>query len=175
MKRAWQPPPSARGPSSGDRSRLVRGLFLYALLAAAALYTHYTVAFLIAAQSLFWAWVLWRNGLKWIILGAVGLGVLVAIPLVPYTIPRLLAGAEANYYAVSPLTMLLDVVRFFNLGLTVDFSRPLIVAMNVLAFGLLVLGVWASARYEKRDTKYDESASFVSRISYPVSRTQLPR
>jgi 4-amino-4-deoxy-L-arabinose transferase-like glycosyltransferase len=142
------------------------GLALYGLFAALALYTHYTVAFLIAVQALFWAWVLWRAGLKWVILGAIGLGVVAAIPLIPYTLPRLLAGAEANYYAVSPLTMLLDVVRFFNLGLTVDHSQRFVVALNVLAFGLLVLGVWASARYEIRNTKYDET----SRDSYPVSR-----
>lgn len=135
------------GASFTRRSSVVTGRLLpYAVLAALALYTHYTVAFLIAVQALFWAWVLWRAGLKWVILGAIGLGVVAAIPLIPYTLPRLMAGAEANYYAVSPLTMLLDVVRFFNLGLTVDHGQRLVVALNVLAFGLVVLGVWASAR-----------------------------
>ncbi len=125
-------------------------LLLYVLLAALAIYTHYTAVFVVAAQAPFWGWILWRNGLKRAILAAAALLVLVAIPLIPFTVPRLLAGAEANYYIVSPLTMLLDVVRFFNLGLTVDFSRPLIIALNLLAFALLLLGLWASAAYRPR-------------------------
>lgn len=144
---------ATRGPRS-----VVRGLGAYALLASAALYTHYTVAFLIAVQALFWGWVLWRVGLKWIILVAAGLGLIAAIPLVPYTIPRLLAGPEANYYRVAPLTMLLDVVRFFNLGLTVDFTRPLIIALNVMAFALLLLGLWAAAGYEIPNPENDNAA-----------------
>ncbi|MCW5847279.1 MAG: glycosyltransferase family 39 protein [Anaerolineae bacterium] len=125
-------------------SLVIRHFLLYALLAALALYTHYTVVFLIAAQGLFWVWLLWRAGQRRVILIAAGLGALAAVPLVPYTVPRLLAGAEANYYAVPPLTMLLDVVRFFHLGLTVDFSQAVVVALNVLAFGLLLLGLWAA-------------------------------
>ncbi len=54
--------------------------------------------------------------------------------------------SAANYFAVAPLTVLQDVVRFFHLGLTVDFARPLVQALNWLAFGLLLLGVWAAAR-----------------------------
>jgi len=123
---------------------LLRWIVLYGFLAALALYTHYTVAFLIAAQAVFWAWLLWRAGLRWVIVGAVAAGVVAAIPLVPYTLPRLMAGAEANYYPVSPLTVLADVVRFFHLGLTVDFEQPFIVWLNWLVFGLLVLGVWAA-------------------------------
>lgn len=139
-------------------------LLLYGVLAALAVYTHYTVAFLVAVQAPFWAWVLWRAGLRRLIAGAAVLGVLVAVPLVPYTIPRLLAGAEANYYHVSPLTMLLDVVRFFNLGLTVDFSQTFIVALNLLALGLLLLGVWGSARMTNEEQAQD--SYLVSRISY---------
>ncbi len=40
--------------------------------------------------------------------------------------------------------MLLDVVRFFNLGMTADFSQPLAIALNLLAFALLLLGLWAA-------------------------------
>ena len=149
---------SSRGPSS-----VVRSLLLYALLAALALYTHYTVAFLIAAQALFWAWLLWRAGLKWLIIGGVGLAVVAAIPLIPYTIPRLLAGAEANYYYVSPLTMLVDVVRFFNLGLTVDFAQTFVIALNLLAFGLMGLGLWAAGTtdHEPQITDLQPASSVV--------------
>ena len=45
---------------------------------------------------------------------------------------------------MSPLTVLQDVVRFFHLGLTVDFAQPFVRALNWLALGLLALGVWAS-------------------------------
>ena len=137
-------------PTSESRSHLWRRLLLYSVLAALAAYTHYTAVFLIAAQALFWAWILWRAGLRRLILGAAVAAALVAIPLIPYTIPRLLAGAEANYYAVSPLTMLLDVVRFFHLGLTVDFTQPLSRALNLLAFGLLLLGLWAVGSTQQR-------------------------
>lgn len=129
---------------------IIRRLLLYCLLAALAVYTHYTSVFIVATQALFWGWILWRNGLKRFILAGVVLIGLIAIPLLPYTVPRLLSGAEANYYDVAPLTMLLDIVRFFNLGLTVDFSQPLIIGLNLLAFALLLLGVWVSAGYAPR-------------------------
>jgi len=144
---------------------------LYILLAALAVYTHYTAVFIVAAQALLWAWVLWRAGMRRLILGAAALGVLVAIPLIPYTIPRLLAGAEANYYRVAPLTMLLDVARFFNLGLTIDHARPLAGALNVLALGLAALGVRQITNYELRITNEERAphSYLVSRISYLIS------
>jgi len=123
---------------------LFRWLFLYVVLAALAVYTHYTAVFLVAAQALLWAWLLWRAGLRRLIIGALVAGALAAIPLVPYTLPRLSSGGEANYFPVSPLTVLADVVRFFHLGLTVDFARPFVRALNGLALGLLALGVWAA-------------------------------
>jgi mannosyltransferase len=131
-------------------SLLVRHLLVYGALAGLAFYTHYTAAFLIVVQGLFWVWVLWQNGLKWLILGAGGLGLLLAIPLVPYTIPRLLSGTEANYTFVSPLTMLQDVVHFFNLGLTTDFDQFFIKALDVVALGMLLLGLWAARSWLKR-------------------------
>jgi 4-amino-4-deoxy-L-arabinose transferase-like glycosyltransferase len=131
-------------------SFLFRYLLLYIALAALAFYTHYTVAFLIAVQALFWAWLLWRAGLRWLILGAAGLGLLLAIPLVPYTVPRLFSGAEANYAYVSPLTMLQDVVHFFNLGLTTDFDQFFIKALDIIALGTLLLGLWAARPWLKR-------------------------
>jgi mannosyltransferase len=131
-------------------SLVIRYLLVYGALAGLAFYTHYTVAFLIAAQALFWAWVLWRQGLKWLILAAVGLVVLLAIPLVPYTIPRLFSGDEANYAFVSPLTMMQDVVHFFNLGLTTDFDRFFIKALDGIALGTLLLGMWAARPWLKR-------------------------
>ncbi len=136
--------------TSWRENSLLRWLLLYVLLAGLAFYTHYTVAFLVAAQALFWAWLLWRNGLRRVILAALAVGVLLAVPLVPVTLPRLLGGAEANYFTVSPITMLADVARFFHLGLTVDFREPFVRGLNVLALGLALLGLWAARPWRKR-------------------------
>ncbi|MBP8947735.1 MAG: glycosyltransferase family 39 protein, partial [Candidatus Promineofilum sp.] len=146
--------PLEPGPfSSGGRQSVVGGLLFYAILAALAVYTHYTIVFLVAAQALFWAWLLWRAGLRRVIIGALVVAALAAIPLIPYTLPRLSSGGEANYFPVSPLTVLQDVVRFFHLGLTVDFARPFVQALNWLAFGLLLLGIWAALRRPDRSSE----------------------
>ncbi len=142
-KDAKKNPSSLAFLASWREHHLFRHLLTYGILAALAVYTHYTIVFLIAAQAFFWAW---RVGLRRFIIGALVVAALAAIPLIPYTLPRLRSGAEANYFPVSPLTMLQDVVRFFHLGLTVDFSRPLIILLNVLALALLLLGVWAASR-----------------------------
>ncbi len=119
-------------------------LFLYVLMAGLALYTHYVTIFLMAGQGLFWVWVLWRRGYKRLLLGTAIVGILLALPLIPYTVPRLFTGAEANYYLVSPLVMLQDVVRFFHLGRSVDFEHTAVQLINVAAFGLLCLGLYAA-------------------------------
>ena len=77
---------------------LLRWMFLYAILAALAVYTHYTAVFLVAAQALFWAWLLWRAGLRWVIIGALAVAALAAVPLVPYTLPRLSSGARPTTF-----------------------------------------------------------------------------
>ncbi|MEZ4517416.1 MAG: glycosyltransferase family 39 protein [Chloroflexota bacterium] len=132
------------------RKSLTRYAVLYVILAGLTVYTHYTAVFLVAIQALFWAWLLWRQGLKWLIIGGVVIGVLAAIPLIPYTIPRLFTGAEANYTYVSPVTLLQDVVHFFNQGLTTDFNRWTVRASDILALILLLLGTWAARPWLKR-------------------------
>jgi hypothetical protein len=133
---------------TGRRLALYAGL--YAVLAGLTVYTHYTAAFLIAIQALFWAWLLWRRGLKWVIIGGVVVAALAAVPLIPYTVPRLFTGTEANYTYVSPLVMLQDVVHFFNQGVTTDFSRWSVRALDILAFILLLLGAVAARPWLKR-------------------------
>lgn len=132
------------------RRQLARDLGLYILLAGLALYTHYTAVFLIAAQGVFWLWLLWRAGLQRWIIGLGVAAVLLAIPLVPYTVPRLFAGAEANYNLVSPLVMLQDVVHFFSLGLTTDFDQGWIRFLDLIVLILLLLGLWAAGSWRKR-------------------------
>ena len=125
-------------------------LLIYVCLAGLAFYTHYTAAFLILTQAPFWAWLLWRRGQRRLLLGAAAIGALVAIPLLPFTIPRLFTGAEANYSYVSPLVMLQDVVRFFNLGVTVNFDRPDITLLNAGALALMVAGLYAAGTCLRR-------------------------
>ncbi|MCZ7670729.1 MAG: hypothetical protein M5U34_28060 [Chloroflexi bacterium] len=89
-------------------------------------------------------------GRKKLIIGVGLIGLLAAIPLVPYTIPRLFSGAEANFYYVRPLTMLQDVVRFFSLGVTVDFSQIAITLLAALSLILLLLGLYAAGSWQCR-------------------------
>ncbi|MCP5100541.1 MAG: hypothetical protein GY943_33750 [Chloroflexi bacterium] len=148
----WQALTLRREPFAANRKglRLTDYLLLYILLAGLALYTHYTAVFLIAAQALFWGWLLWQHGQKKLILGTISVGVLAAIPLIPYTIPRLFQGSEANFYWVSPWIMLADVVRFFGLGITVDFQNAFI-QLLVISFALLLLaGIVATKRWLPR-------------------------
>ena len=75
---------------------------------------------------------------------------MVAIPLIPFTIPRLFTGAEANYHYVPPWVMLQDVVHFFGMGMTTDFSQVIIKLLDVIAFGLLLLGLYAARAWKHR-------------------------
>ncbi len=129
---------------------LRRNLLLYLLLAGLAFYTHYTAVFLIAAQALFWAWLLWRAGYKKLLLGTAVIAVLLAIPVIPFTVPRLFTGAEANYFYVSPAVIFKDIVHFFGLGVTIDFAQWGVQLLNLLLLALLLVGLWAARSWHKR-------------------------
>ncbi len=131
--------------------RITKNLTLYLLFAGLALYTHYTAVFLIAAQGLFWVWILWRRGQKRLIVGTAVLGLLAAVPLIPYTIPRLFHGAEANFTYVPPTVVLQDVVRFFGLGNLVDFKQLFIQLLTIGFTLLLLLGILISDSWLKRN------------------------
>lgn len=121
---------------------IIRYLLLYIVFAGLAFYTHYFSVFLIAGQGLFWVLILWRQGHKRLLAGTAALALLIALPLIPFTIPRLFTGAEANYYTVSPWIILQDVVRFFALGRTANFEASGIILLNIGALLLLLTGVW---------------------------------
>ncbi|MFN2138507.1 MAG: glycosyltransferase family 39 protein [Candidatus Promineifilaceae bacterium] len=127
-----------------------RSLLLYVVLAGLAFYTHYTAVFLIAAQALFWVWLLWRQGYKRLIVAVSVLALLAAIPAVPFTIPRIFGGVEASYYYVQPLTMLLDVWRFFSLGMTADFGETLVTGLLFASLLLAITGLWSADSWLKR-------------------------
>ncbi|VAW38836.1 hypothetical protein MNBD_CHLOROFLEXI01-2613, partial [hydrothermal vent metagenome] len=123
-------------------SFIMRHLLLYLLLAGLAFYTHYTAALLFMGQGLFWILILWRQGYRRLLVGTAVLATLIALPLVPYTVPRLFTAPEASFYAVSPWIVLQDVVRFFALGRSVDFEANGIILLNIGSFLLLLAGFW---------------------------------
>jgi 4-amino-4-deoxy-L-arabinose transferase-like glycosyltransferase len=117
-----------------------RWLVLYAVLAGLAAYTHYTAIFLVLGQGAMWAWLLWQRGHRRLIAGGAVLALLLALPLIPFTLPRLFTGAEANYFFVPPWIMLQDVVHGFSLGLSVDFNDWGIKLLDLGTAILLVAG-----------------------------------
>ncbi len=117
-----------------------RYALLYLLLAGLTIYTHYTAVFLIGAQMAFWGWALWRQGQQKLLWSTAVVLILAAVPIIYFNWPRLFTGAEANYFYVSPLIMLKDVVHAFGLGVTIDaklFSTRL---LDLAAWGLLLAG-----------------------------------
>jgi 4-amino-4-deoxy-L-arabinose transferase-like glycosyltransferase len=132
-------------PSLSHRA-LAERLILYLLFAGMAIYTQYTAVFLVGVQLLFWAWLLWQRGQRRLILGTAVAGLLIALPLLPYTVPRLFTGTETSYYYVSPWIMLQDVVHSFGLGMTADFSRWHIKVIDIGVAFLLLLGAFGFSR-----------------------------
>ena len=122
----------------------------YLLLAGLTIYTHYTAVFLIGVQGLFWAWFLWHNGQRRLIVGTAVTLTILAIPLIPFTIPRLFTGAEANYFYVSPFIMLQDVIHAFSLGVTIDFKLLSTRLLDLGALGLLLAGIVAARTWLQR-------------------------
>ncbi len=129
---------------------LRRNLLLYLVLAGLTFYTHYTAVFLIAAQGLFWIWLLWHAGYKRLLIGVAAIAILLAIPVIPFTVPRLFTGTEANYYYVQPSTMLHDVIRFFALGVTFDFRHWSAPLLEIAILLLLIIGIWAAKPWRRR-------------------------
>jgi 4-amino-4-deoxy-L-arabinose transferase-like glycosyltransferase len=132
--------------TSLSNQALAGRLLLYLLFAGLAIYTQYTAVFLVGIQLLFWAWLLWQRGERRLILATAVAGLFIALPLLPYTVPRLFTGTETNYFYVPPWIMLQDVVHGFGLGMTVDFGRWQIKLIDLgLAF-LLIVGAAGFSR-----------------------------
>jgi len=136
----------AQSQISNLKSRLTipQYLVLYILLAGLALYTHYSAFFLVAGQGVFWLWLLWHKGYKKLLAGTAVTAILLAIPLIPFTVPRFFKGYEANFYYVQPQIMLQDVYRFFALGRSVDYLSPPITLITLAGLGLALLGLYAA-------------------------------
>ena len=136
---------------SQNRFPITKYLLLYILCAGLALYTHYFAVFIIAGQALFWVWILWQRGQKRLIVGTAVIGLMMVIPLIPYTIPRLFYGAEANFTYIPPSVVLQDVVRFFGLGNLVDFKQLFIQLLTIGFAILLLLGICIADSSLKRN------------------------
>lgn len=131
-------------------SGLRRYLTLYLLLAALTVYTHYTAVLLIAGQSMFLVWLLWQGGQRRLLIGAAIAGALLVIPLIPFTIPRLFTGAEANYFYVSPLIMLQDVINGFGYGVTLHFEMVSVKLLTAGTAVLIFVGFYAACHWQHR-------------------------
>ncbi len=122
----------------------------YLLFAGLMLYTHYSAVFLIAVQALFVVWLLWRNGQRRLVAGTAVLLTLITLPLIPVTIPRLFTGAESAYNRVPPLVVFQDAIRQFSLGITVDFSQPLVQLLVIGTAVLLLIGLISYPTWQHR-------------------------
>ncbi|MEJ2754225.1 MAG: hypothetical protein P8169_16370, partial [Chloroflexota bacterium] len=60
------------------------------------------------------------------------------------------SGAEADYFYVRPSVMLMDVLRFFSLGLTVNFNQTVIYAVMAVMAVLVFTGLYAAGSWLKR-------------------------
>jgi len=133
-----------------QRHKLPALLGLYLLWMGLAFYTHYTAVFLIAAQSLFWLWLLWQAGYKKLIGGTAVIALLLSLPLIVVMIPRLYAPPEADFSLVNPFIMLHDITRGFGIGITVDFKQPLVKLLDAIYAALLLAGIYAAKRWRTR-------------------------
>lgn len=130
-----------------SRRSLMRYAFLYIVVAALAVYTHYTAILLMAAQGIFWALLLWRRGNARLLFAMAVVGFLIAIPVIPFTWKRLFTGAEANYSLVSPIIMLQDVIHAFSLGVTADATLLTTKLLDLGMLALLLAGLLASRNW----------------------------
>jgi len=115
-----------------------RWLGFYALVTGAMLYTHYTGFFLLLFEAL----VLFADGLlrrRWTLLCLFALVLLVALPLIPFAMHRLLTPTVERGYRFVPLFIILrDLLNSFSLGISVDMKEVL--GLDLLFLALFLLG-----------------------------------
>lgn len=137
--------PSSPSLSAGYNPsfRLPPSAFLYALTAAAALYTHYFAAFLLIAHGLYGLFSLWRRGfpkvLGWQLLQVFGFTALLFVPWFWVLLARL--GDDPSYWpgALKLHEALRKVLISFTAGETVFEQTGLWLALGYLL--LLIIGV----------------------------------
>lgn len=122
-------------------------LAAYLLSAGAMIYTHYSGFFLLAFQGLVIA-VFIVNSRRWRMLGLVAAFCLAALPVVPFIVRRLAAGAERDFVFVPLQIILYDLLNGFTVGASVDPNQMFwfdLVGLAILLVGLfckLENGIW---------------------------------
>lgn len=118
----------------------------YALTAGVMAWTHYLAFLLLAAQGLWLLLFLLRRRPRVLLTVAGGL-LLVALPLLPFGLRRLFAGAERDFF-FQPLDFIVNnLLHSFALGVPVFMSRYESVAwLFPVAWTLLALGLWQAWR-----------------------------
>ena len=114
-----------------------RWLGFYILVAGAMVYTHYTSFFLLAFEAvIFLAVGLLRR--QWMLLFLFALVLLVALPLLPFAMHRLLTASVERGYRFVPLFIILrDLCNSFSLGISVNIKEVLWLDLFFLALFLL--------------------------------------
>jgi uncharacterized membrane protein len=128
----------------GDR----RWLAVYAALAAAALYTHYTAAFVLAAQA---GWAIWAHRDRLLpLLVANALAVLAFLPWVPFLLEDADSSTQQFNQALAPLSAsaLADALATWSVGspFTDLLEVPGAVATVLIAVGLALAAGFGAAR-----------------------------
>ncbi|MFQ6001032.1 MAG: glycosyltransferase family 39 protein, partial [Anaerolineae bacterium] len=127
----------ALGVGEGNPEINRRWLGFYILVTGAMLYTHYTGFFLLLFEVL----ILLAIGLlrrQWTLLCLVALVLLVALPLIPFAMHRLLSASVERGYRFVPLFIILqDLLNSFSLGISVDLKEVLWLDLLFLALFLL--------------------------------------
>ncbi|MBA3531350.1 MAG: glycosyltransferase family 39 protein, partial [Ardenticatenales bacterium] len=123
-----------------------RWALAYGLTAAAMAWTHYLAFLLIGAQMVWLVLVLLRRAPRFFLI-ALGFFFLLALPLIPFGIRRLLAGQERDFF-FQPLESIVG-----NLMHSLAFGPPFFVSrleeiawLLPLAWALLGLGLWQAWR-----------------------------
>lgn len=118
----------------------------YAVTVAVMVYTHYISFFLVGAQLLWVAVVLYPRYPRIVAVVSV-VAILVAFPLIPFALNRLTLGAERDFFFMPVHAIASDVVQSFALGTPRFVSRwDEIWWLFWGAWGLLALGLWQAKR-----------------------------
>jgi 4-amino-4-deoxy-L-arabinose transferase-like glycosyltransferase len=121
-------------------------VIVYGLTVAVMIYTHYISFYIVGAQLLWLALVLYPRHPRMVVTVGVA-AVLVAFPLIPFAINRLTLGAERDFFFMPLHAIAADVVQSFALGTPRFVSRwEEIWWLLPVAWAILGLGLWQAKR-----------------------------
>lgn len=147
----WLAIQMAQSEQTEKGAAITRLFIIYLLVVKLAGATHITGLFLAAGHSLIWAWILWQHttyGLRLIQFGIAG--VIIALPLLPFVVPRLFTQAEAGFSVVSPWTIFFDLINGYSMGVTapdIAWLRTGFWWLYLLFTGLGLISLWRNKRF----------------------------